>query len=105
MTAIRQFLDDVQRDANAATPSLIATLLSTPIPSRYCLKCRTLLVKYVSLKLMAHHAKKRSWRWLHRTAALTNQMSSFELEAKIQSARAAFYNEPCECGEREDYVK
>jgi hypothetical protein len=102
---IRQFLDDVQRRADERSPSLIATLLSAPMPEKFCEKCRIRLVKCVSLKLMQHHAKKRSWRWLHRTAAYTNQLSSLELEAKVESAREAFYSAPCMCGQREDYVK
>ena len=104
MVNLYNLLSEVDREASRRTPDLLAQILSDKLPYRYCAKCRDKLVKYISLKLTKHHTNKRTWRHLHRAAAGQNQLSSFELDAKIASARADFYNTPCECGKREDYT-
>ena len=101
---LNAFLADVQRLATEATPRLLADLLSSAVPSRYCEKCRVKLGEYVRLKLLAYHAKKRSWRWLHQSASLTGNVSKLEMDAKIESARSAFYETECLCGKRTEYM-
>ena len=103
---LETFLQDVQTHADRRSPELWANLFGSAVPESIssCYKCSTLVVRYARLKIDLHHARKNKCPgWLTQPDG-SMLRTTFHLERLAADARAKFYECPCVCGRRKEYV-
>ena len=102
--ALASLLDHVRSDADALSPTIWANIFGMSIQSDSCVKCKTLLPLYTRLKIALHHAKRFECpKWIAMPDGNTLPAAT-RLAVMAADARSAFYNCPCVCGRRKEYV-